>query len=293
MEKIFNKEEKGITLVALAVTIVVLVLIAGVNINLVLGDNGIVKKAQEAREKTEEAKANEENDFAGWNDSIDKILDDSDNDANKMAKYFTYTVNEDTKEATVTGVNEEYVEYEYYQGNQNYGARVKAIIDEGERITDIVIPREIEQNGKKYIVTKIGEDILSNGGYRKEDLFHGEITGLIMPDTITEIGNNAFYGQPIEKIVFSNNLREIGIEAFYNNKLTNIQLPKSLISIGSRAFDRYERIASTVKIPKSVSVIGKGAFCSGDTIYCEIDKKPDGWDSYWHGYATVYWSQTL
>ena len=48
------RNNKGITLVALVVTIVVLLILAGVSINLVLGDNGIVKRAQEAKNKTEE-----------------------------------------------------------------------------------------------------------------------------------------------------------------------------------------------------------------------------------------------
>ena len=43
------KKEKGITLVALVVTIVVLLILAGVSISLVLGNNGIVKKAQDAK----------------------------------------------------------------------------------------------------------------------------------------------------------------------------------------------------------------------------------------------------
>ena len=41
-----TKEMKGITLVALVVTIVVLLILAGVSINLVLGDNGIITKAK-------------------------------------------------------------------------------------------------------------------------------------------------------------------------------------------------------------------------------------------------------
>ena len=43
------KKEKGITLVALVVTIVVLLILAGVSITMVLGNNGIVKKAQDAK----------------------------------------------------------------------------------------------------------------------------------------------------------------------------------------------------------------------------------------------------
>ena len=53
------EKQKGITLVALVVTIVVLLILAGVSINLVLGDNGIVKKAQEAKTKPEEASKND------------------------------------------------------------------------------------------------------------------------------------------------------------------------------------------------------------------------------------------
>lgn len=40
------KGQKGITLVALVVTIIVLIILAGVSIALVLGDNGIVTKAK-------------------------------------------------------------------------------------------------------------------------------------------------------------------------------------------------------------------------------------------------------
>ncbi len=44
--------EKGITLVALVITIVVLIIIAGVSISLVLGENGLIKNAKDARDKT-------------------------------------------------------------------------------------------------------------------------------------------------------------------------------------------------------------------------------------------------
>ena len=53
------KKQKGITLVALVITMVVLLILAGVSINLVLGDNGIVKKAQEAQTKSAEASQND------------------------------------------------------------------------------------------------------------------------------------------------------------------------------------------------------------------------------------------
>ena len=68
-EKLFMKEEmkksfariskeKGITLVALVITIVILIILATVTINAAFGEGGIIKKAQQAKELTEKSKKN-------------------------------------------------------------------------------------------------------------------------------------------------------------------------------------------------------------------------------------------
>ena len=49
------RKNKGITLVALVVTIVVLLILSAVSINLVLGENGLIANAKEAREKSKNA----------------------------------------------------------------------------------------------------------------------------------------------------------------------------------------------------------------------------------------------
>ena len=54
------KREKGITLVALVVTIIVLIILAGISINLILGNNGIITIAKKAKENIELAKIEEE-----------------------------------------------------------------------------------------------------------------------------------------------------------------------------------------------------------------------------------------
>ena len=73
-----NKQSKGITLVALVVTIVVLLILAGVSINMVVGDNGIITKAKEAVEKTARAQENAEIEM------------------NELAKQLESTIGEDT-----------------------------------------------------------------------------------------------------------------------------------------------------------------------------------------------------
>jgi hypothetical protein len=64
------KNRKGITLVALVVTIVVLLILAGVSINLVLGNNGIIAKAKEAQRKSAEAS---QNDLIGMNELAQQL----------------------------------------------------------------------------------------------------------------------------------------------------------------------------------------------------------------------------
>ena len=64
------KNNKGITLVALVVTIVVLLILAGVSINLVLGNNGIIAKAKDAETKSAEAS---QNDLKGMNSLIEQM----------------------------------------------------------------------------------------------------------------------------------------------------------------------------------------------------------------------------
>ena len=64
------KKNKGITLVALVVTIVVLLILAGVSINLVLGNNGIIAKAKEAQRESAEAS---QNDLKGMNGLVSEM----------------------------------------------------------------------------------------------------------------------------------------------------------------------------------------------------------------------------
>ena len=58
--KLKIKQEKGITLIALVVTIVVLLILAGVSISLVLNNNGVISKAKDAKYSTEKGQAQDE-----------------------------------------------------------------------------------------------------------------------------------------------------------------------------------------------------------------------------------------
>ena len=55
----FRKENEGITLIALVITIIVLLILAGITIATLTGDNGILTKTNEAKEQTEIGKEKE------------------------------------------------------------------------------------------------------------------------------------------------------------------------------------------------------------------------------------------
>lgn len=71
--KNFKEQQKGITLVALVVTIVVLLILAGISINAVLGDNGLITKAKDAKDATRYATIKDEYDMYKYGKEISKI----------------------------------------------------------------------------------------------------------------------------------------------------------------------------------------------------------------------------
>ena len=59
-----KQRNKGITLIALVITIIILLILAGITISTLTGDNGILAKASEAKEKTMQANAEEQVEIA-------------------------------------------------------------------------------------------------------------------------------------------------------------------------------------------------------------------------------------
>ena len=85
--------------------------------------------------------------------------------------------------------------------------------------------------------------------------------GLILPESIEEIGDSVFYEKSIDgNLVFPKNLKKIGNSAFRNLSYKgDLSLPDGLESIGESAF-RDLKESNTITIPASVTAIGTGAF---------------------------------
>ena len=125
---------------------------------------------------------------------------------------------------------------------------------------DVVVPGEV--NGLP--VTAIGNDlaVFENGD---DSLV---ISSVVIPDTVTDIGKNAFYNCEFDSIVLPDGLLTIGKNAFEHcSSLESVNIPDTVTSIGAYAFS-YCTALEEIYIPKSVS-IGNKAFYSGGltTVY--------------------------
>ena len=129
--------------------------------------------------------------------------------------------------------------------------KVIEYIGEGGAVT-------IPQTVGGQTVTSIGDYAFRNG----KNYF--KVTSVQMPDTITSIGERAFYMcSKIEKINLSKSLKSIGAHAFGYTSVSEIKLPDGLTSIGESAFE-YCTDLTEMAIPGSVKSVGSGAF-----FYCK------------------------
>ena len=144
------KKNKGITLIALVITIIVLLILAGVAIAMLSGENGILRKAAEAKTKTEEAQKEEQS-----------ILVDYEIDGYFIEKGYKYKC----RYGMITGID--------------LGDKVKSLKDclpsgydikkeDGSEITDtegtiLTTGMQVTKNGQEIARTVIFGDVDCNG----------------------------------------------------------------------------------------------------------------------------------
>lgn len=137
------KKDNGITLIALVITVVVLIILAGMAINLSLGENGIFNKAKRAREETLIASAKEKLEIKAAEVQIEK-------EGHATLKDFAEYLDEDeatyiislTKTSSVTGgipnlenATEMYVTYNNFEFKVDNNLKILYVGNNGENIS--------------------------------------------------------------------------------------------------------------------------------------------------------------
>ncbi len=178
-----NKTNNGITLIALVITIIVLLILAGVTIATLMGDNGILTKANEAKEQTEiaEVKERAQLDIASWV-------------ADKMENGETATVNTpDLVKSILDTANPD-------ESNRYY----KDVTDEGVVTpNDYIVPiGELYTNGTGYTQagTEVEEKPSDWESTQVTAIADGEGDVIPLPDNFYYVG-----GTKSEGIVISDN----------------------------------------------------------------------------------------
>ncbi|MBQ3017011.1 MAG: leucine-rich repeat domain-containing protein [Clostridia bacterium] len=106
------------------------------------------------------------------------------------------------------------------------------------------------------------------------EAFNGtSITSVVIPDSVTSVGDDAFYKcYSLTSVVIPDSVTSIGDYAFFNcYSLTSVVIPDSVTSIGSSAFSNCYRLINVV-IGDSVTSIGARAFSNcNSALYTEYE----------------------
>ena len=268
-----TKDKNGITLVALVVTVVVLIVLAGVSINLVIGNNGIITKAQVAKTSTELAKYKEE--LSQW--KINKKMEDNNFvedtlSAGKNNLTYGGVKQEGNIKTIIQDLDDSYLdEVEIIKGELIINTTNKGKL-EGSKIAEVSSNPYIIKNGElKSAGTNL--ELMSSDGTVTipenvtkigDGAFSG-LTGLktvIIPGTVKEVGANAFaYNKTLEKVIMQEGTKAIGDKAFYQcYNLSEINLPNTINSIGE--FSMASSKITNLNVPSSLKTIKTYAFLS-------------------------------
>lgn len=302
-----KKSAKGITLIALIITVIIMLILVGVAINMTIGDKGIFKRTADTVVIHENAEVYEQLGLKIVDDELGSMLENTELDKLNKLKNDGY-VNEDN---TVNGNIVTKANLKTGKGNMENGD-VYVIEAEGSEASDYYLiyyteDKERKNLGKLFGIAQIeptpedyfdfdpetGGISLKNIGnyYRHSQDFYCELglKTIIIPSTykgqtVTKIGMNCaipnsteycsvaelgINAGDAEKIVIPNTVTKIGKWAFKNcNNLKEITIPDSVIEVGSEIFDECFNL---------------------EKVYVPFKEReqPSGWSSNWSSGGTT------
>lgn len=241
--------QSGITLIALVVTIVVLILLAAISINALIGENGIIQKATESSIKQDNA-------------SVKEAL------RLKVLEYSSKKITEGTYPDILDMLGEgNYIAEEKVNVQQLIGQKLNTGNGTGNRDVYKIEDYHLKYYDKNGMVTDLGEiENLQNEVTENEDLLKylefnketGEITGLINCEEYYYLyGQSAFKSFPIENVVIPKEIDGVPV------KKVDFGIFNRCISIKSLVFQEGIQIVADriYDLPslETIKILGKSS----------------------------------
>ena len=288
-------KNKGITLIALVITIIVLLILAGVSITAIIGEDGIITKAKIAKEETEKAADKENIELAVAEYKLEESSSTLEEFLESKEWCKDVTLNEETQMLKITMTNGKTYEIENIQGidsgneddtginwNEikadvvaNYDEYLAKAQEKGQTKVDIGIGTDGEivnldlwnyfftDDGTGISLGK-GEGCGATSGYKTEILnVEGKIQGK-MPQYIYIESENKIYPVTVLESTFSSSAAN---GSAFDTVSDFPEIPTTVKNI-SCAFDGCTGLTS-ITIPSSVTSIGRSAF-SGCTSLTSV-----------------------
>lgn len=142
MKKV-GKGEIGITLIVLVVTVIVLLILAGVTISLVLGNNGLFKRASDAANIWKKAEGNEQKEMKKIEDAYDKIINDL--EINEVEKNPSKPITE------ITGKEKTNIETKDKEGNRVVVPAGFKVVNPESTVNEGIVIEDVSANNSDTV----------------------------------------------------------------------------------------------------------------------------------------------
>ena len=252
------RRERGITTIGLVVTIIVMLILAGVTISMLTGNSGITTNASKAKTKSYLADIKEEYELYLSEKRMDDEYDLDTLYANdKTIRYEGNEVGTGIAEICSSIKKGDEKKFEIIKGKIYYVSQDKNVIPIAVELGFSINPYEITDSGVLKS-SSMNLYLVDNDGHLDLSEYEGKIKTIeagAFSKVEIESGIN-----PLQSIVLPKGITTIGDDAFsYNTSLTSIKIPNTVTSIGKRAFQGCTNLTS-IEIPDTVTYIGDYCF---------------------------------